>query len=185
MKTLNNIAMRQKYMKSGKVLHTIAVGSLAEEESGPSYWKRANGWITPSKRAVMSYKKRVLVMDDEEMILGVVEALLSNVGYESTTAQTGEEAVSLYKEAMDLDEPFCAVILDLEIFNGKGGKETIQELLSIDPDVKAILSTGSLHDPIITDYKNYGFLEILTKPYGANELYEKLRGIIVDPDNRL
>lgn len=121
-------------------------------------------------------------MDDDNMILEITKELLQHMGYEVTTVSAGEEAVALYKEAMGQNQPFSAVILDLEISSGMAGKETMQELLSVDPHVKAIISSGYLNNPIIIGFKDYGFSEILTKPYDANELDEKLRSVI-DPDN--
>ena len=134
------------------------------------------------RKAVNNAARRILVMDDDNMVLEITKELLQHMGYEVTTASAGEETVALYKEAMGQNQPFSAVILDLEISSGMAGKETMQELLSVDPHVKAIISSGYLNNPIIIGFKDYGFSEILTKPYNAKELDEKLRSVI-DPDN--
>lgn len=134
------------------------------------------------KKAVQGASRRILVMDDDQMILEITKELLQHMGYNVTTVSTGEEAIGLFKEAMEQKQPFSAAILDLEISGGMAGKETMHVLLSIDPNVKAILSSGYLNDPIIINFKNYGFSDILTKPYNANELDEKLRNVI-DQDN--
>jgi PAS domain S-box-containing protein len=123
-------------------------------------------------------KGRVLVMDDEEMILKIAKELLQLMGYEVTTAQSGEETIGFYRQAMELKKPFDAVVLDLAIPGGMGGKEVIKELIAIDPRVKAIISSGYLNDPVVKDFRRYGFLATLTKPYEANELDDKLQNII-------
>jgi CheY-like chemotaxis protein len=123
-------------------------------------------------------KGRILIMDDEEMILKIARELLQLMDYEVTTAQNGEETIGFYKQAMQLKKPFDAVILDLAIPDGMGGKEVMRELIAIDPHVKAIISSGYLNDPVMKNFKEYGFLDILTKPYETNELDTKLRTII-------
>jgi two-component system cell cycle sensor histidine kinase/response regulator CckA len=123
-------------------------------------------------------KGRVLVMDDEEMILKIAKELLQLMGYEVTTALSGEETIGFYRQAMELKKPFDAVVLDLAIPGGMGGKEVIRELIAIDPRVSAIISSGYLNDPVVKDFKTYGFLATLTKPYEANELDDKLQNII-------
>jgi CheY-like chemotaxis protein len=130
------------------------------------------------ERAIRYGKGRVLIMDDEEMILKIARGLLQLMGYEVTTAQNGEETIGFYKQAMKLRKPFDAVILDLAIPGGLGGKEVMQELIAIDPHVKAIISSGYLNDPVVRDFQRYGFLGMLTKPYETNELDDKLQSII-------
>jgi two-component system cell cycle sensor histidine kinase/response regulator CckA len=123
-------------------------------------------------------KGRVLIMDDEEMILKIAKELLQLMGYEVTTAQSGEETIGFYRQAMELKKPFDAVLLDLAIPGGMGGKEVMQELITIDPHVKAIISSGYLNDPVVRDFKRYGFSGMLTKPYEATDLDDKLQNII-------
>jgi signal transduction histidine kinase/ActR/RegA family two-component response regulator len=130
------------------------------------------------EKVVKHGKGRVLIMDDEEMILKIARELLQFMGYEVTTAQSGEETIGFYKQAMELKKPFDAVVLDLAIPGGMGGKEVMHELITIDPHVKAIISSGYLNDQVVKDFKNYGFSGMLTKPYEANELDDKLRSII-------
>jgi PAS domain S-box-containing protein len=108
---------------------------------------------------------RVLVMDDEEPVRKALQAMLDELGYTAECAENGAEAVDLYRKRKEEGKPFAAVILDLTIPGGVGGKEAITTLLKIDPDVKAIVSSGYSTDPVMANYLEYGFSAVLTKPY--------------------
>ena len=118
--------------------------------------------------------KRVLVMDDEEMLRKLARQMLERMGYAVETVKDGVEAIALYKSQKDSGEPFDAVILDLTIKGGMGGEQTIRELLEINPDVKAIVSSGYFDDPVMSDFKKYGFMGALPKPYEKKALKEVL-----------
>lgn len=121
---------------------------------------------------------RILVMDDEEAILEMVSELLSHFGYRSGSARDGEEAIAMYKEAAAANDPYSVVIMDLTIPGGLGGKETIARLLEFDPLVRAIVSSGYSTDPIMANFRQYGFIGILTKPYTAKEMSEVIRKVM-------
>ena len=70
------------------------------------------------------------------------------------------------------------VILDLTIPGGMGGKETIERLLELDPDVKAIVSSGYSNDPVVANYRDYGFTTVVSKPYMMDELREALQSVM-------
>jgi len=123
-------------------------------------------------------KGRILVMDDEEIIRTLLHAELTDIGYEVELTKEGAEAVKSYQEAKESGQPFDAVILDLAVPGGMGGKETVEKLLEIDPDVKAIVSSGHSTDPIVTDFKKYGFVGSVTKPYRVAELERTLRNTL-------
>jgi PAS domain S-box-containing protein len=108
---------------------------------------------------------RVLVMDDEEPVREALQAMLDELGYMAECAENGVEAVDLYRKRKEEGTPFAAVILDLTIPGGVGGKEAITALLKIDPDVKAVVSSGYSTDPVMANYLEYGFSAVLTKPY--------------------
>ncbi len=118
---------------------------------------------------------KILLMDDEELILEVVGEMLSHLGYEAEFARDGHEAIELYKKAKDAGHPFAAVIMDLTIPGGMGGKEAVKKLIEIDPHVKAIVSSGYSTDPIMADFRKYGFCRVITKPFKLNELSEVLQ----------
>jgi len=121
---------------------------------------------------------KVLVMDDDELVRTVLGRMLLQCGYDSDMAENGEEAIRLYKEALNSGRPYSAVIIDLIVKGGLGGKETIEELLKIDPSVKAVVSSGYSDDPILSDYKKYGFQGALAKPFEASDLALVLSRVI-------
>lgn len=121
---------------------------------------------------------RILLLDDEEMVLEIGKEVMEYLGYSVTTVLNGDEALALYGQSLQLKKPFDVVILDLAIPGGMGGKEVIRELKRLDPNVKAIISSGYLTDPIVENYREYGFMGALTKPYDSVELDDKLQKII-------
>lgn len=125
------------------------------------------------KTSVKNGKGKILVMDDEETIRNVVGDILQYLGYSVDLAKDGEEAVNLYSSG-----PYDAVILDLTIPGGMGGKEAIKRLREIDPDIKAIVSSGYSNDPIMSDYVDYGFKGVIIKPYTISEISNVLNHVI-------
>ena len=121
---------------------------------------------------------RILVMDDEEIIREVVSQLLEACEYEVETAEGGQSAIEMYQQARTCGRPFAAVIMDLTIPGGMGGEEAIKELLLLDPEVKAIVSSGYADDPIMANYVEYGFKGIVSKPYSINQLREVLSRVL-------
>ncbi len=121
---------------------------------------------------------RVLVMDDEEVVRDLLRSELTGIGYEVELASVGAETIKKYANAKETGQPFAAVILDLTVPGGMGGKETIKKLLEIDPDVKAIVSSGYSTDPIMTDFVKYGFKGVVVKPYRTSELEQVLHKVI-------
>jgi PAS domain S-box-containing protein len=143
----------------------------------PASEKSLNGSKTDNDQLVHG-SGRILVMDDEEAILDMASALLSHFGYRSSVARDGEEAIALYMEAAARNDSFAVVIMDLTIPGGLGGKETIIRLHEIDPFVKAIVSSGYSTDPIVANFRQYGFVGILTKPYTAKEMSEIIKKVL-------
>ena len=132
--------------------------------------------VEPEKPAVRT--GNILVMDDEEMIRNLSRQVLSRLGYEPALAEDGAEAIELYKRAIDSGMPFDAVILDLTVKGGMGGKDTVKALLEIDPQVKAIVSNGYSNDPVLTNFRAYGFIGALPKPYTVKDLSDMLNQIL-------
>lgn len=122
-------------------------------------------------------KKKLLVMDDEEIVRFVVSEMLAHLGCEAVTAVDGREAVRLFRQAIEGSDPFDGVILDLTVPGGMGGEAALKELLEIDPHIKAIVSSGYSTDPIIAHYRQYGFSGYITKPYQVDALAKALNQV--------
>lgn len=125
--------------------------------------------------------RRILVMDDEELVRTVAERMLNQCGCAATFAADGREMLAKYREALEAGRPFDAVIVDLLVASGMGGKEAIAELLSIDPAAKAIVSSGYSDDPIMENYREFGFRGVLPKPYLIPALRRVLHDVIIGP----
>ncbi len=123
-------------------------------------------------------KGRILVLDDEELIRETLSEMLTLLGYEVETASEGLEAVEKYKRALEQDARFDLIIMDLTIPGGMGGKETIQEILKIDPLAVAVVSSGYSSNDILSGYQAYGFQGVLKKPYRLEELVSTIEEVL-------
>ena len=121
---------------------------------------------------------KVLLMDDEELIREVATEILQHLGCEVETAQDGKQAIELYLRAKEAGKPFDVVIMDLTVPGGMGGKEAIGKMRALDPDIKAIVSSGYAHDQILAKFKEYGFNGVVAKPYKIEELSEALAEVV-------
>lgn len=115
-------------------------------------------------------KGKILIMDDEEIVRDVCGQLLGELGYEVSFARDGSEAIEKYKKEMGSGNPFSAVIMDLTIPGGMGGREAIKKLIEVDPAVKAIVSSGYSDDAIMSEYGKHGFRAVIAKPYKIAEI---------------
>ena len=131
-----------------------------------------------SNQLVASGSGRILVMDDEAYIRSLSVEMLEMIGYTAKAAKDGGEAIALYCKAHDSGEPFDAVILDLTVPGGMGGKETLEKLRQFDPKVKAIVSSGYSNDPVLSDYARCGFQQAVAKPYRIQQLSSALHAIL-------
>ena len=127
-------------------------------------------------------KGRILMMDDDIAVSILLEKLLIKLGYDVELASDGSQAVEIYKNAIKSGQIFDVVILDLTVPGGMGGKETMEILLEVDPDIKAIVTSGYSRDPVMSDYKKYGFKSYIAKPFNVGTLSKILDGVINDQD---
>src|ERR1700704_3101720 len=121
---------------------------------------------------------RVLVVDDEEAIRTLVEFTLTRLGYEVMQAASALEGVNIYRQKFEAGERFDAVILDLTLPGGMGGKEALKKLIEIDPTVNAIVSSGYATDATMSRYQDFGFRGVIAKPYEAAELGKTVQDVI-------
>ena len=121
---------------------------------------------------------KILFLDDDEEILEIAEAMLKKIGYSVDFCKDGSVVIELYKKARESGEPYDVVILDLTIPGGMSGKEAVKELIEIDPQVKAIASSGYSNSQIMSHYKKYGFSGVIAKPYRVEDLDELLQDLL-------
>ncbi|MEA3348936.1 MAG: ATP-binding protein, partial [Pseudomonadota bacterium] len=120
----------------------------------------------------------ILVMDDEEMIRDMAKQMLSHFGHDVLQAKDGEEAIALFKEHYHSDHPVDVIIMDLTIPGGMGGKDAIQEILKIDPEARAIVSSGYSNDPVMANYRQHGFKASIGKPFEMAQLNEIINSVL-------
>jgi PAS domain S-box-containing protein len=155
-------------------------------DSLPGAWTTFHIYLPASDKEIpvkeasvlLTGRGKILVMDDDEMLKEIVEEMLGMLGYESEFAKDGDEAIEMYKKAGESGKPYDAVILDLTIPGGMGGKEAIKILLEMDPEVKAIVYSGYSDDPVISNYREYGFKGMMAKPFDSYALGKALNDVL-------
>ncbi|TYB32908.1 MAG: PAS domain S-box protein [Flexistipes sinusarabici] len=127
-----------------------------------------------AKEKVSEKKLNILFMDDDEMLRKLAAEMLNSIGHSAVTASKGKQAVEIFRESLQKGAPFDMLIMDLSVKNGKGANDVIGEILEISPEAKVIITSGYASDPVINNYKDYGFCETLIKPFNLAQLEEKI-----------
>jgi two-component system, cell cycle sensor histidine kinase and response regulator CckA len=112
----------------------------------------------------------ILLMDDEEDVRSVAKAILEEFGYRVVCTENGADALVRFQEHLAQGKRYRAVILDLTVPGGQGGKEIVGQLRSLDPAVQVIVSSGYSNDPIMANHRDYGFQAVLSKPYRVENM---------------
>jgi len=133
---------------------------------------------TVSLPKVGSQRSRILLMDDEQMILDIVSRMLGHLGYDVTTCTDGSQAIAAFAKAKSQSEPFDVVMMDLVIPNGVGGEDAVKTIKKIDPSARVIASSGHLDHPVMTDHNKFGFNAVLEKPYKLEKLQQVIEAVI-------
>nr|MDA8243194.1 ATP-binding protein [Elusimicrobiota bacterium] len=131
-----------------------------------------------SATEVLKGTGRILVLEDEEIVIGAVRRMLRELGYECEIVQDGRDALRRYAEEKAAGRPFDAVIMDLTIPGGMGGKEAVAELRRTDPSARVIASSGYSDDAAMAAHAANGFDAVLPKPYKFEELAAALRKLL-------
>ncbi|MFT3783736.1 MAG: PAS domain S-box protein [Nibricoccus sp.] len=140
------------------------LGAVVDEQEAPAQ--------------VINMSGRVLFMDDEETIRTVASTLLERLGFKPEAVADGAAAVEAYQQAIKTDDPYRLVIMDLTVPGGMGGREAMEELLRIDPRVRAIVSSGYSSDPVLSNYRAHGFRGMVPKPYKLSDLARTIRSVL-------
>ena len=122
-------------------------------------------------------------MDDEDFIREIVTEILHYLGYEVESCADCREAVARFRAAVESNNPFSAVILDLTIPGRMGGREAAALILEIDPAALLIVSSGYADDPVVANFRQYGFSGVVSKPYDVNGLGRELERLICRRDD--
>ncbi|MBN2547334.1 MAG: response regulator [Spirochaetes bacterium] len=121
---------------------------------------------------------KILIMDDEEIVTTVLANMLNHLGYKFTIAKDGQETIEKYLASFKNNEPYDIILMDLTIPGGMGGKKTVQEILKINSSAKVIVTSGYSNDPIMSNFKNYGFIDCIVKPYKISTLSSTINRVL-------
>ena len=124
---------------------------------------------------------KILIMDDDIIVRTVVQTLLKKAGYSPVCTANGKDALERYVDALTKKDPFIVTIMDLTIPGGMGGKETVKKLREIDQAAKVIVFSGYSNDAIITNYREYGFNGVLSKPFSIDEFMQTIATVLLPP----
>ena len=130
------------------------------------------------KREFIPRTGKILIIDDEEVVRGVAGRFVKHIGYRPDLADGGKKGIALYETALKKGTPYDAVLLDLTMPGGMGGKEAAKKIRALDRQAKIIASSGYSTDPIMSNFKKFGFNGALAKPYQITELSEVLERVI-------
>jgi signal transduction histidine kinase/ActR/RegA family two-component response regulator len=118
---------------------------------------------------------KVLVMDDDSAVRIVVSQLLKSSGCSVVCTSSGEESIKAYGDAMQSGKPFDVVVMDLTVPGGMGGKETVGKIREMDPKAKVVVSSGYSNDPVMANYRDYGFCGVIAKPFNIDEFLNVIK----------
>ena len=116
----------------------------------------------------------ILLVDDEEIVIGVGKQMLEKLGYKVLTATSGQEACDIYRSNKDA---IGLVVLDM-IMPGMGAGDTYNELQAIDPAIKVLLSSGYGVDQNTSEVLERGCKGFIQKPFNMQVLSEKISEIL-------
>jgi PAS domain S-box-containing protein len=175
------LGLTMAFATAGRNGGTIGIESIVGEGTTLHIYLPASdhqGQIKERQPSVQKSGGHILLMDDEDYILDINKEILNGLGYSTEEVHDGQEALAAYIRAMNNGHRFDAVIMDLTIPEGMGGKEAIQKLLEIDPGARAIVSSGYSNDPVMAHYREHGFMGVVPKPYKIEELATCLANVL-------
>jgi CheY-like chemotaxis protein len=132
----------------------------------------------PPAKVLAKGSGRILVIDDEEMILDVTPSILNELGYGCAVAKDGIDGCAAYKLAMAEGKPFAAVLLDATIPGGLGGEAALKRLLEVDPLARVILFSGYADSDLMIKAEELGFHGRLAKPFTVRELAAAVHDVL-------
>lgn len=134
-----------------------------------------------SRDRILPGTGRILLMDDEKNIRDIGFQILEKAGYEVDVAEDGKKAIELFTEARSNGNRYKAVVFDLTIPGGFGGKDAMKILKEIEPEIKGIVISGYSQDPVMSNPEKYGFSAAIQKPFNLIRLTHVLNSILEKP----
>ncbi len=182
--TGNGLGLASAYSIIKKHGGHIGVSSVIGESTTFTIHLPSTGEQYPQQPAVLSSQAKslqhcgsVLVMDDEAVVREIAESMLNHLGFKVTTCDHGKEAIDLYRKACEAGAPFSGVIMDLTIPGGLGGRQAAEQILAEFPEASLIVSSGYSNDAVMSNYRDYGFIGAITKPYRINDFAVVLKSL--------
>lgn len=124
---------------------------------------------------------RILVVEDDGPLRDATRTMLQRLGYSAEAVADGAAGVALYRQAWEERRPYDAVMLDLTIPGGMGGKEALGQMLQINPVAKALVVSGYSNDPVMARPEEHGFRGVLAKPFTIEMLAQRLHAVLGTP----
>ena len=121
---------------------------------------------------------KILVMDDEAALRQLIKRMLNQFGYNVELANNGDEAVETYKKAFESDSRFDIIIVDLEVSDGMGGIETVEQIRKFDQGVKVIIVSGNLTDSLLDEIESGRYNGSLPKPFKIDDLESLINKVL-------
>lgn len=137
-----------------------------------------NSVVTKEDSKINVTEAKIMIMDDELIIREITKQILTVFGHKVLLAENGTEAVDTYKKHLNIDQPIDIIIMDLTIPGGMGGKEAVSEILKINPKAKVIVSSGYSNDPVMANYKEYGFTASIAKPFQIEKMNKLINDVL-------
>ena len=128
-------------------------------------------------------KGKILLMDDDEMVLAVIDGFLNVLGQDTVLTRDGEEAIEAYRKAFDDGECFDLVFLDITVPGGVGGEIAVKKILEINPNANVVVVSGYSNDPVMANYKDYGFKMAVPKPFTYEDISRVVARYIPSAEN--
>ena len=154
---------------------TFTIYLLSAAESAAEQTKKS------SVRPLPVMQGHILVMDDEPLVRQLAESGITALGCTVVTSTDGQEAINLYRKALKQGKPFDGVLLDLTVPGGMGGKQTLEFLRELNPNVRAAVFSGYSNDPIMSNYEEFGFVAAISKPFRIISLSEVIAKLLERP----
>ncbi len=124
--------------------------------------------------------QRVLVLEDDLLLRGMITRILRAEGIEIIQCTEGGEAVRRYQESLKSGKTIDLAIIDLTIPSGMGGLRAMELIRHLDADVLAIVSSGNTTDHAMLNPAEYGFAAALPKPYEAADLMRIVKDTLAE-----